>query len=306
MTTILSVAEKPSVAKELARIIGGDNVQRRSGYSPYNHIFEIPSCEFKNGRAAMKITSVTGHMMELEFEKSHKSWGSCQPVELFNAQVLKSVSDSCKEIQRTLAEEARRCNTLLLWLDCDLEGENICFEVVDVCLKANPRLDIYRARFSALIHRDIMRTLRMPERPNKNMSDAVEARQEIDLRIGAAFTRFQTLRLQNKFDALGQKVISYGPCQFPTLGFVVERHLKIEAFRSEKFWSISCEHESFDPDERDGKLICHFSWDRRRLFDRFACIVLFDMCLENGGEATVTRCDSKPAVHQRPAPKLRP
>ena len=45
-------------------------------------------------------------------------------------------------------------------------------------------------------------------------------RMEIDLRIGAAFTRFQTLRLQARFPQLGMSVISYGSCQFPTLGFV--------------------------------------------------------------------------------------
>src|SRR5690606_969387 len=64
--------------------------------------------------------------------------------------------------------------------------------------------------------------------PNKRDSDAVEARSEIDLRIGAAFTRFQTIRLKNRFN-LGlpdQQPISYGPCQFPTLGFVVDRWMK--------------------------------------------------------------------------------
>ena len=34
---ILSVAEKPSVAKELANIIGRGGAVRRSGHSPYNH-----------------------------------------------------------------------------------------------------------------------------------------------------------------------------------------------------------------------------------------------------------------------------
>ena len=41
---------------------------------------------------------------------------------------------------------------------------------------------------------------------------------------GCAFTRFQTLRLRSVFpEVLADQLISYGPCQFPTLGFVVDR-----------------------------------------------------------------------------------
>ena len=41
---------------------------------------------------------------------------------------------------------------------------------------------------------------------------------------GCAFTRFQTMRLTQAFPSvLSDQLISYGPCQFPTLGFVVER-----------------------------------------------------------------------------------
>ena len=73
--------------------------------------------------------------------------------------------------------------------------------------------------------------------PDQRASEAVDARQEIDLRIGAAFTRWQTLRLRNKFADM-PKLLSYGPCQFPTLGFVVDRYWEREGFEAEKFWSI--------------------------------------------------------------------
>ena len=41
---------------------------------------------------------------------------------------------------------------------------------------------------------------------------------------GASFTRFQTKLLTRAFPSvLTDQLVSYGPCQFPTLGFVVER-----------------------------------------------------------------------------------
>lgn len=36
-------------------------------------------------------------------------------------------------IQRTLEREVRQCQALVIWTDCDREGENIGFEIIDVC-----------------------------------------------------------------------------------------------------------------------------------------------------------------------------
>ncbi|KAF3551966.1 hypothetical protein DY000_02002784 [Brassica cretica] len=88
--------------------------------------------------------------------------------------------------------------------------------------------------------------------PNQLFAQAVDAREEIDLRIGASFTRFQTMLLKDRFsiDSTGDKersrVISYGPCQFPTLGFIVERYWEIQAHEPEEFWTVNCSHESED------------------------------------------------------------
>ncbi len=323
MSYILSVAEKPSVAKELTAIIGKVNPDsiRRGGLSHFNPIFDIERCMFKEQPMKMKMTSVLGHMMELEFEPAYRSWHACSPQDLFDAPVKKEVRKDIENLKKQLIQEARKCSILLLWLDCDLEGENIAFEVIQVCKEGNPNLDIYRARFSALIERDILRTMRVPDRPNPHMNDAVNTRQEIDLRIGAAFTRFQTLRLQKKFADM-KKVISYGPCQFPTLGFVVERDLAIKNFQAEPFWYITCEAEFPHPDGapvggRGGPtMTVNFNWERHRVYDEFAAIVIYESCFEDPmvgqqqpqqgqglrTRAMVIKCQEKPTSRRRPCP----
>ena len=41
-----------------------------------------------------------------------------------------------------------------------------------------------------------------------------------------------------RYPRLERATLSYGPCQTPTLGFVVRRHLEIAAFRSAPFWRL--------------------------------------------------------------------
>jgi len=56
-----------------------------------------------------------------------------------------------KAVERNLQQEARNADLLLIWTDCDREGEHIGSEVAEVCRRANPRIRVKRARFSAII-----------------------------------------------------------------------------------------------------------------------------------------------------------
>ncbi|KAL8159182.1 hypothetical protein V2J09_000719 [Rumex salicifolius] len=282
---VLNVAEKPSVAKSVSGILSESRFRFRDGKSRYNKIYEF-NYTIRGQQCEMLFTSVTGHLMETEFDDRYKKWHSCDPVQLYEAPIRKYVPEDKTDIKRTLEEEARRCQWLILWLDCDREGENISYEVVDVCNTTNSRLNIWRARFSALIDRDIHEAVQNLDRPNQNLSDAVDVRQEIDLRIGASFTRFQTMLLKDAFNfdcATDDKnlVISYGPCQFPTLGFVVERYWERESHEQEEFWSIKCSHKL---DDRSAE----FSWIRGRIFDYTCASIVYEMCIEEP-TATVTK-----------------
>lgn len=91
---VLNVAEKPSVAKAVAEILSRSSggMRSRAGRSRYNRVFEF---EYAIGSQAchMLVTSVTGHLMELEFEDRFRKWNSCDPVDLYDAPVRKFVPE---------------------------------------------------------------------------------------------------------------------------------------------------------------------------------------------------------------------
>ncbi|GAV72584.1 Topoisom_bac domain-containing protein/zf-C4_Topoisom domain-containing protein/Toprim domain-containing protein/zf-GRF domain-containing protein, partial [Cephalotus follicularis] len=296
---VLNVAEKPSVAKSVSSILSRNQGLRvREGRSRYNKIFEF-NCRINGQPCHMLFTSVTGHLMELDFDDRYRKWHSCDPADLYQAPVRKFVPEDKKDIKRTLEEEARRCQWLVLWLDCDREGENIAFEVIEVCRAVNRNLTIRRARFSALIDREIHHSVQNLVDANQWFADAVDARQEIDLRIGASFTRFQTMLLRDKFaiDSITDEknlVLSYGPCQFPTLGFVVERYWEIQSHEPEEFWTINCSHKS---DES----IATFNWMRGHLFDYTSAVIIYEMCIQEP-TATVTKVRQHEKLKYPPHP----
>lgn len=107
-----------------------------------------------------------------------------------------------------ITREARNASVLFIWTDCDREGEYIGTEVRDIALKANPRIVVKRARFSNIERAHILRAAQNPIDLDERQAAAVSARIELDLRIGAAFTRWQTTALKA---ILGNdQIVSYG------------------------------------------------------------------------------------------------
>lgn len=81
------------------------------------------------------------------------------------------------------------------------------------------------------------------------------------LKVGVAFTRFQTRYFQGKYGNLDARLISYGPCQTPTLNFCVERHQKIVGFEAESFWTVKATLMK-------GGQSVDLQWARGRVFDQ--------------------------------------
>lgn len=195
---------------------------------------------------------------------------------------------------------------LVLWLDCDREGENICFEVIRCVGRFMNRplgpqaQQIFRARFSAVTAKDIQRALSNLVLPNENESMAVEARQELDLKIGVAFSRFQTRYFQGKYGDLDSAVISYGPCQTPTLGFCVQRHDMIQGFTPEQYWSIDI---AVSVVTEAGSSMVALEWNRKRLFDEGAARVFMRMVAESfPNHLMCTSVHVTTGKHPRPQP----
>jgi DNA topoisomerase-3 len=226
----------------------------------------------------MTFTSVRGHMMTYEFDQSCKNWILETTENLFQENPIKTVTKDCMELKSNLEKYGQGIDTLILWLDCDREGENICFEVIDVVRSVNSNIRILRAKFSALTNTDITRAINNLERPNKLLADAVDIRQRIDLIIGASFTRFQSLLFKPLFGINESKPISYGPCQFPTLNFIVERTEKIRHFKPEEFYYLDL---TLTKEEEGGnKYDVRFDWERGRLFDKLIAITLLEKVVE--------------------------
>nr|CAH7718282.1 unnamed protein product [Callosobruchus chinensis] len=177
----LNVAEKNDAAKNIAQILSRGSSNRREGLSQYNKIYEFNAQVFGED-AVMVMTSVSGHLLNYEFAPSFKGWQSCNPVALFDAPVIKTCPHDYQNIKKTLEREIRSCQGLIIWTDCDREGENIGYEIIKVCTDIKPNLRIYRAKFSEITGASIFRALNTLGQPNKNVSDAVDVRQELDLR----------------------------------------------------------------------------------------------------------------------------
>ncbi|KAG6089537.1 hypothetical protein E4U31_008123, partial [Claviceps sp. LM219 group G6] len=269
---VLCVAEKPSISKAVAGHLSGGSMQTHNTRNRFikNYSFDFdfgPSM----GQCSVTMTCVAGHLTNVEFTSEYKNWQYPPPESLFNAPIITSIQDDKKSMAKNLADQAKYARVLVIWTDCDREGEHIGQEIVDAARKGNSNIQVKRARFSNIERAHVLSAAHRLVNLDERQVDAVSARIELDLRIGYAFTRFMT----NSLRPLG------GPMEDLTLSY-------------EPFWLIKLMHD------RDGKKV-NFFWARHRLFDRMTTIIIYERCLAVK-TARVTNVQEKPTRKYKPLP----
>lgn len=241
---ILMIAEKPSIAKAISVALG-DGKYKSKTIGKGKAILTFDGY-FHNIKAKFTVSSVMGHVYTSDFKKEHNDWNSIDPLDLFNAPIVKLEANRKTRIPGMLSKLAQGKDILALWLDCDKEGENICFETLYCCYNQMNKKNyqqVFRAKFSSLTNQDLKKAMNnMEALPNYKESLAVDARQHIDLKIGIAFTRFLTKTILPILNIEGLTLISYGPCQTPTLWFCVNRENEITSFKSKQIFRVYIEY----------------------------------------------------------------
>jgi len=229
----LIVAEKHSVAKAFAKALAGREIKPK--------LFkQIPYYLLNLNHATWAIIGLRGHIMDFDFGKHLENWRSIDPRELFNIPPKMVIREESKAYADLLKELGRYAEAVYLALDGDSEGESIAFEVMNIIRSVNPYAEFKRLWFSDTLPSTLTSALNNPRTPNKNLADKCFARMEIDLTIGAAFTRLLTLSIED----ISRKAfppghfISYGPCQTPVLYLVVQRDREREKFKAQKFYRV--------------------------------------------------------------------
>ena len=228
MGKTLVIAEKPSVGRDLSRVLPGA-FQKHEGYlETDDHV----------------MTWAVGHLVQLaepdEYDPKFKKWRMAD---------LPIVPDSFKLVVRDeRSKKQMSVITRLLKRDdvdrvinaCDAgrEGELIFAWTFE---KANARKPVERLWLSSMTTAAIKSALGdlRPRDEFARLEQAARSRSEADWIVGMNATRAATIRLRSSFDG----AVSLGRVQTPTLALIARREEEIRAFKPEAYWLVDATFE---------------------------------------------------------------
>jgi DNA topoisomerase-3 len=222
----LVIAEKPSVARDLARVLGAK--LRGGAYEGEGRV----------------ITWCVGHLVELEepaqYDGRWKAWRMEALPMLPPEFKLRPAKHGIKQLREVAALlSARRFDSVVNACDAGREGELIFRYVYQY---AHCRLPALRLWISSLTDEAIRRGFAQlkPARQYDALGDAARSRSEADWLVGMNATRAITLKLR---DSGGDTLFSIGRVQTPTLAMLVGRERAIRAFVPRDYWEVRARFE---------------------------------------------------------------
>ena len=219
---IVCIAEKPSVAKDIARVLGANS--SRDGYMEGN---------------GYQVTWTFGHLCTLkephDYTPSWKAWSlSSLPMipPRFGIKLIEHDQGIEKQF-RTIEKLMQQADEIVNCGDAGQEGELIQRWVMQ---KAGVKCPVKRLWISSLTEeaiRDGFKNLK-DQKEYQSMYEAGLSRAIGDWVLGMNATRLYTLKYgQNR------QVLSIGRVQTPTLALIVNRQHEIEHFEPKQYWVLS-------------------------------------------------------------------
>ena len=274
------IAEKPSVAREIARIVGA--TKREEGY-------------FEGGGYA--VTWAFGHLVQLAMPDGYGVRGFVRdnlpvipetfmliPRQTKAEKGYKPDSGVTAQI-KVIARLFNGSEQIVVATDAGREGELIFRYLYHYIGCSTPFVRLW---ISSLTDKAIREGLRNLENGSKydNLFLAAKARSESDWLVGINGTQALTI-------AAGHGTYSVGRVQTPTLGMVCERYWENRRFTPEAFWQL---HIAVNGNDNDGtvKLSSSGKWKEKE-----PATALYNKVKE-AGTATVTKVERKEKTEETP------
>ena len=218
---IVCIAEKPSVARDIAEVLGAHT--RKEGYIEGN---------------GYQVTWTFGHLCTLkephEYTPSWKAWSLSSLPMIPPRFGIKLINDPGIEKQFRIIESLmQKADEIINCGDAGQEGELIQRWVMQ---KAGAHCPVKRLWISSLTEEAIREGFQnlKDQSDFKPLYEAGLSRAIGDWVLGMNATRLYTLKYgQNR------QVLSIGRVQTPTLALIVKRQLEIENFTPQQYWVLA-------------------------------------------------------------------
>jgi DNA topoisomerase-3 len=225
MSKKLIIAEKPSVAADIARALGG--------FTKHDDYFESED---------LVLSSAVGHLLELacpeEFEVKRGKWSFAHlPVipPHFALKPIEKTESRLKVLNKLI--KRKDVSGLINACDAGREGELIFNYIAQNAKSGKPIQRLWLQSMTQGAIRDGFSRLR-PGNDMQGLGDAAVCRSESDWLVGINGTRAMTA-FNSKTG--GFHLTTVGRVQTPTLAIVVEREKKIREFKPRDYWEVEAE-----------------------------------------------------------------